>query len=723
MLTKTLKAVKLATSAMDTDPQVNSPLSELKIVPSPVLHYNNTRTRSFENYEKPEYDFGQIDRILDIEIYVAQAIKKKSALAVKEGWNLVGIKPEHVDYIKARLEQIAWVTKISVEELVDRILTDLIKYSNCALAVVRDSKASGGRVYLDTRTGKRIEPIAGLFPIPMPTLEIKFNKKGQATGYRQKLANSKVLQKKYTKDKVLHFIVNQKGGFSVGTPSITPGVIEDVKALRRIEENVEMLTIQNLFPLVHYKVGTEKMPARVNSRGIDEVAQVVDLINHKPPEGIYVTSERHEIKMIGTEGRALRVESYLDYFKKRVLAGVGLSSVDVGEGDTANRNTADTMSRSMVDEVKSVQRRVERLFQALVITPLLKEANVNIDISKQENLVFLRFREIDIEAKLKKENHAIQQFMQNTITLTEARASMGYNELSEDEWSKSYYKLVVEPQALIGAGAVGAESPASFAAAREGNNPLTEGDITKAQKAKEQIVKTTKKAKAASKPKPTAASKGTISNKARPANQHGTKSAPSRSTKNEFMAQFDDEVSDLRSDILSAGNPKNALHIIGIYQGIARQRITRECRASFYQGAYSVGVPFISTNDERLLFENNRLKSRATKYVDRLFKDIEEAAKAKAITLDSLVTRIDAIHYRLAYISRTEQARSFNWGAIIGLRHLGESLYNIDVNQDSDQNEIAAALRSWPVDEARLKTIPPWHPNSTVRIVRVPNES
>jgi hypothetical protein len=52
-----------------------------------------------------------------------------------------------------------------------------------------------------------------------------------------------------------------------------------------------------------------------------------------------VPAERHEIKAIGAEGRALRAEGYLSYFKQRIFAGLGVSAIDMGEGDTSNRST------------------------------------------------------------------------------------------------------------------------------------------------------------------------------------------------------------------------------------------------------------------------------------------------------------------------------------------------------------------------------------------------
>lgn len=50
--------------------------------------------------------------------------------------------------------------------------------------------------------------------------------------------------------------------------------------------------------------------------------------------GGVTTSERVEIRAIGAESLALRVESYLKYFKDRVMLGLGVSDLDMGVGDS-----------------------------------------------------------------------------------------------------------------------------------------------------------------------------------------------------------------------------------------------------------------------------------------------------------------------------------------------------------------------------------------------------
>ena len=48
-------------------------------------------------------------------------------------------------------------------------------------------------------------------------------------------------------------------------------------------------------------------------------------------DGGLATNERVEIKAIGAESLALRISEYLNYFKNRVYAGLGMSGMDFGE--------------------------------------------------------------------------------------------------------------------------------------------------------------------------------------------------------------------------------------------------------------------------------------------------------------------------------------------------------------------------------------------------------
>ena len=125
--------------------------------------------------------------------------------------------------------------------------------------------------------------------------------------------------------------------------------------------------------------------------------------------------------------------------------------------------------------------------------------------------------------------------------------------------------------------------------------------------------------------------------------------------------------------------------------------------------------------DAEMLRRQDLAIRNAEKYVNKLFNEIADVAGSKS-ELNDILNRIDSVNYRLRFIRDTEYMRSYNWGAVSALAKYGETQYGISVENDSHEEEIAAAKKMHNVASATLFNIPPWHPNSTLRIVRALNE-
>jgi len=297
-------------------------------------------------FEQPEYDLAEVGRIEDVESYVRRAFRYKEGLMFKESWEIVGSNTKAINYIKERFRQMDQATGLPTQLLIRGVGADLVRFSNAYLVKVRKTEASGGQVRSVPGRDTKLEPVAGYFAIPPTTVNLMRDEHGKIKAYRQMLPTGKHVD--FSPDNVIHFYFDRKKGFLVGTPSLTP-VKDDIRCLRRIEENVELLVYQHLFPLFHYKVGTEKAPSKTYTDGTREIDAVKTEIELMPAEGALVTPERHEIKAIGVEGRALRIESYLAHFKQRVFAGLGVSAIDMGEGDSANRSCYSGDTETLTD--------------------------------------------------------------------------------------------------------------------------------------------------------------------------------------------------------------------------------------------------------------------------------------------------------------------------------------------------------------------------------------
>ena len=291
-------------------------------------------TQSRSSFQPSEYNLGEISKVMDIESYVRQAFNKHVELCLKEGYDISSRDEKATSYIKRRLKEMADVSGVTFDMLLRSIATNLVAYSNAFITKVRDSEKSSGSSIRKTAE-ESLPPVAAYFPMDPTSIQIKRDYHGRVLKYLQRVPGNPIMPQ-FLPENIVHFHYNKKEGFAFGTPYVVP-VLDDIRSLRRLEENVEMLISQNLFPLYQYIVGTENSPAEIYEDGTTEVDVVKNQIERMPTEGSIVTPERHDIKVLGADGKAMDAEKYLKYFEKRVLAGLGMSDVALGRGDTSNR--------------------------------------------------------------------------------------------------------------------------------------------------------------------------------------------------------------------------------------------------------------------------------------------------------------------------------------------------------------------------------------------------
>ena len=497
---------------------MNKPLEIERVSGVKVKKINNRAMtyadRHRGNWFKPEYDLTELQIAQDVDSYVFKAIQKKVHRFMLAGWEFVGKDPVTVNYIKKRVKEIELTSGMPFNLLVKDLAHDLFRYSNCAWVKVRNKDASTGKVR--NVNGKEIDPIAGYFLLPFETLWFKVKRNGEIKKVMQEVANTGET-KEFAPQDVIHFYTNKKPGFTMGTPELLP-VLEDISLLRRLEENVENMIDANLHPLFHYKVGNDNHPERYGPDGIKESDLVRNTIEYMPSGGIFVSDHRHKIEAIGSEGKALSIQDYIDYFKKRVFAGLGVSPIDMGEGDSANRSTANTLSKIAIQDVEALQATVKIFIETYVINELLVEGGFEEALINDDMRVEIKFGSVDKEEKSKEENQTIQLWTNNLISETEARKRLG--ERPVEDRDLSYYKLYQEPLALL-------KTMGAFSAASKALEEAPTSRISKEGIAKEEANQVKEK-KLRGRPENSklAAAENQSNNRARPANQFGVRNAP-----------------------------------------------------------------------------------------------------------------------------------------------------------------------------------------------------
>lgn len=465
-----------------------------------VIGAGITRT-GVNGIQPPEFDLLEIAAAFDAEPLVRRSIKRQVNLWFKEGYNIVGENEKYNTYITKRLKQIAFVTGIPTETMMRQIVSSLLKYSNAFLIVVRNEAMSGG-----IKKRGSGAPIAGLFPVSPLSMYPKYEN-GKLIQWVRILKDGTKVQEFDVND-VIHFTLDKEEDFLFGKPRLL-GVIEDIAALRRMEENIEILVAKFLFPIYLLKVGSQENPAQYYADGTSEIDTLYSLVQSMEQEGMLLGTERHELEVKGAFAEALDSEPYLRHFKTRLYTGLGVSAVDMGEGDTANRSTADNISQNLKDIVIEDQKEFAAQVQMKLFIPFFLEHPDDISALNAFDQVAMTFYNVDLDSRIKYENHLLNRWNNNIDSHDETRTKMGETPMTTGQMKRTRLHLVDIPLAKISKAQTGAAPQATGTGGGAGN---------KAGKGK-----------------------GETENKSRPTNQHGTNPGPTKA-KSATNEGFDNEL-------------------------------------------------------------------------------------------------------------------------------------------------------------------------------------
>lgn len=407
-----------------------------------ILTYEHKQFRA--GFVEPEYDLAEIFKAMDTESYMRLSFDKHEELILKGQWSLVGQNEQTVSYVLRRMTEISWSQDEPIERIIEAGIEDLVESHNVFYVLARRET---GKPYR-SRFGRKLYPITGIFSpnsaSMRPFIETNFKNGLKQIKEWWQITGGRII-KKFRPYDIVHMAFRKKKGHIFGTPYAVP-VLDDILAMRRIEELVEILVHKHAFPFFHYRVGTETDPAREFDDGHSEVDDVRAEVSNMPFEGGLVTPYRHEIVVLGTKNKAVNAEPYLKYYEARVMSGLNLSGIDLGRGETANRATAQTMSKGLSDRCTRFQSFFCAWFTFKILDELIYEMGL---IPTPENRVYLSFPTIDKEEQRAHENHALAMYQGNLITETEARTRISMDPIKEAQRKDLHFNRVAKPLAII----------------------------------------------------------------------------------------------------------------------------------------------------------------------------------------------------------------------------------------------------------------------------------
>jgi len=480
---------------------------------------------------QPEFDLEECVAVYDAEPFVSAAIRRQLNIWYKQEFRFTSTEKKLADYLNQRFMDMAFVSGIPTEQMFKMITRDLLRFSNAFVIKHRDKALSGVAKFKPSRP----IPVAGYYPVSALNMYPRFNN-GKLVSWIRYLDSGTVAAELDPRD-VIHFTFEREPDFLFGKPR-TLGAIEDISALRRIEENVEVLLQKYLFPLFQLTVGTPEAPAQYLPSGQSEVAVGRMMLEEMQQEGMLIGTERHKLEVVGAKGAAMDASKYLAHFKSRVMTALGVSPLDMGEGDTANRSTADNISQNLKERVLDDQGEFASQVVQFMVAELLMEHPDDISVPRSLTKIKLHFPEVDVDNKIKKENHATNLWNNGGLTEDEYRAELGKLPIDSDvERSKMKHSVIDIPLAIISAvdepfskeakAAIKARTSADVAGASAG--PATKTN---------QPVKSKPGTGVKGKGRPAGSKKaGTPASRApqaatTPTNQHGTNPGPTKAKSN-----------------------------------------------------------------------------------------------------------------------------------------------------------------------------------------------
>lgn len=639
-----------------------------------------------------EYSLTEIQNAIKSDSYIKRFVTDYSQLIFKAGYNIVGENDAAAEYIRKRLRLMSFMTNESFDNLMIEIGNDLVAYSNAFLV---KSRTDFNGINLSDLTINPVydnKAVGGYFRIDPSTIEIQRDTNGAIKTYQQTLGNDTV---KFKPTDVIHFYIDKEPSNAFGTPRIA-SALEDVKMLRRIEGNVERLIYRCLFPITQMKVGIPQQGMMATDQEIKEAQQVVEQL---VDDGLIITNEKVEFKNLGANNVALNAEPYLNYFEKRVFSALYLSTSMMGRGGV--KQDADSMEEQVHDAVKYFQKSISNFIQNNLFNELLLEGGFN-PILNESDIVYFVFNEINLETKVKVENHYLNQYQGNAITFEELRQELGRraDNISLDD---VYANAVTQKNKmdLVWAGK-GMLTP-------DGTASPKNGDPKAADKSSDENKQ--------------------ISNTDQPENQHGKSSVNIK----EFKESADDrnkitkknidiykknfsiiynKFQAMRNDVCDDVKNQDAFTIPLTRESIMKmleKYMEKELAAGYKKAIRDCGN---KSPDFTFDIQTVNIVKETKNTIDEIFKEISKRIK-KCETREEKESVFNSLEYRLRFLTEYTVSKAYWYAYVKTCNALGKEKVYVDFGNSEDKKSHKNVIDT---KHFSLDDIPPFHAYCSCKI-------
>ena len=638
------------------------------------------------DYTPAESDLAEVRNAIETDSYIKVALDKTFQMVFKAGYKISSKNEKAVEYLKQRLAVMSFGTGVPWDIMLEELAHDLVFYSNAFWVKSRIDKIMGG---LQAKPVLGKKPVGGYFRTDPTTIEIKRDNSGTIKSYKQQEGSE---EKEYKAEDVVHFYIDREANHNFGTPRVL-AALEDVRILRKIEGNTLSLIYRFTIPLYQMIIGLPQENMMATDQEIDEAR---DQLNKMPLDGIIITNERTAFKAIGAEGKAIDVAPYLQYYERRVFTALNMSEAMMGRG--GSKQDADSMEGMQHDTVKYFQKMISIFIENCVFNELLLEGGFN-PIFTPDDWVSFEFNEINLDTKVKMENHEILKFQSNAITFEEMRRSLGREAEGVDE-ARLFANMITQQNAL--------ELVAAKEKASGGNGNIKNGKATPSKATKE------------------------ATSIARPTNQNGTTSAkigesmiPVQEDEDKTVARIlkkDRHDNEYRADFPKMYKKYETLRNECIEKGnFSKGRVTKytaefqTALKTYLQDSARQGYAQAQLSDHQVAYggvdiDCDEVIRAANTTLARFVKDLAAKVEAKDADINSC---FDYMEYRLRFACVYFTQKALHYGTIKGYAVQGVKTVSLDLTDTHKDREATISTDNFNIDQ-----IPPFSPYCSCSIKR-----
>lgn len=415
------------------------------------------------------YRYDRINSFFRTEAYFARSVNRQIETMLRNGCLFVGDDVDMLIDLQRELRLLCRTSYTSIERIIYAMGLGLLKNGVVMIEKVRGKASPASRSslanlrFLDAQmTGLHIDEV-GRITGATPARSSSLVMRALATPLRSmKMKFSPSIGGAAPTLKASDFIfipIYDAGMDIFPIPPCWP-TLDDIMTMRSFEETLELISFQYSSPLVHFTVGTADEEASP-----EEVQAVHTALVSMASNGFITTNSRVKGTAINLQNAVPDILPAIEYFKGRVLSGSGSSSISVGETDTTNRNTAESIDEGLADRCAAVSSVIASAWNDFIIPDVLLSMGYVPDrvyTQQGESAIKLVFNEVRIEKTIALGNHALALYHGNAITRAELRSGLRYPAMKPGDEDDTYLNRVQLPLKAGGAddgGSTGAVNP------------------------------------------------------------------------------------------------------------------------------------------------------------------------------------------------------------------------------------------------------------------------